>query len=87
MTVIRNIQEIAKMAEKPPESRGSQTTSDAASGLPTQTGSGRSGDKVDALDPAASPPGTDTEAGSSPHDEEGLKVAREAGRKRQAGVE
>ncbi|MBV9783455.1 MAG: hypothetical protein JO264_06510 [Acidisphaera sp.] len=41
---------------------------------------GRTGDKVKADDPAAAPLGTDAEAGSS-HDEEGLRVAREAGRK------
>jgi hypothetical protein len=38
---------------------------------------GRTKDKVKAFDPAMSPLGTDEEA-ASPHDEEGLRVAREA---------
>ena len=42
--------------------------------------SGRTDDKVKAFDPAMSPRGTDEEA-ASPHDEEGLRVAREAGRR------
>jgi hypothetical protein len=45
-----------------------------------KTDSGRIEDKVKAFDPAMSPLGTDEEA-ASPHDEEGLRVAREASRK------
>ncbi|MBV8092827.1 MAG: hypothetical protein JOY71_23795 [Acetobacteraceae bacterium] len=41
--------------------------------------SGRTDDKQ-AFDPAMSPPGTDAEA-ASPHDEAGLKEAREANRR------
>jgi hypothetical protein len=40
---------------------------------------GKTGDKVGVPDPAASPLGTDDEA-SQVHDEEGLKVARQAPR-------
>ena len=42
--------------------------------------SGRTGDKVRVFDPAMSPMGTDEEAGS-PHDEDGLRIALEAGRR------
>jgi hypothetical protein len=42
--------------------------------------SGQTGDKVKAFDPAMSPMGTDEEAGS-PHDEDGLRIAREAGQR------
>jgi hypothetical protein len=41
---------------------------------------GRTDGKVKTFDPAMSPLGTDEEA-ASPHDEEGLRVAREASRK------
>ena len=38
---------------------------------------GKTGDKVGVPDPAASPLGTDAEAGEA-HDEEGLRIARQA---------
>jgi hypothetical protein len=60
---------IRKMPEKnnPTEARG-------------RIDKGRIGDKVAAPDPAASPLGTDEEAGAA-HDEDGLRIAREATRK------
>ena len=61
-----------------------EKTSKPAPGLASprgrdQTDSART-DKVKTFDPAMSPPGTDAEA-ASPHDEEGLKIAREASHK------
>lgn len=41
---------------------------------------GRTGDKIGVTDPAAAPLGTDTEASES-QDEQGLREAREAGRR------
>jgi len=42
--------------------------------------SGKTGDKVGVVDPAMAPLGTDDEAGAM-HDEEGLRVAREASKR------
>jgi hypothetical protein len=56
------------------------TLGEAAAKVRAKIDSGKTGDKIKVSDPAASPLGTDAEAGS-PHDEEGLKIAREASRK------
>ena len=48
--------------------------------------SGRTGDKVRAPDPAAAPLGTDAEAAET-QDEEGLRIAREAGPRPSGGKE
>ncbi|HJS84359.1 MAG TPA: hypothetical protein VJ779_02750 [Acetobacteraceae bacterium] len=60
---------------------GSPATSEAskAARLRREIDAGRTGDKVGAPDPAASPLGTDAEAGAG-HDEEGLRIARQAHR-------
>jgi hypothetical protein len=47
--------------------------------LRRQIDAGKTGDKVGVPDPAASPLGTDAEA-SQGHDEEGLRIARQAPR-------
>ena len=62
------------------QSAGGQTSGEKADRLRAKIDSGKTGDKVKVLDPAASPLGTDAEAGS-PHDEEGLRIAREAGQR------
>lgn len=46
--------------------------------LRDQIDSGRTGDKIAVPDPAMAPLGTDAEAAEA-HDEEGLRIAREAG--------
>jgi hypothetical protein len=59
---------------------GRQSLREQADQLRARIDSGRTGDKVNVSDPAACPLGTDAESGS-PHDEEGLRVAREAGQR------
>jgi hypothetical protein len=56
---------------------GSKTSD--ADRLRHEIDSGKTRDKVGVSDPAASPLGTDAEAGQA-HDEEGLRVARQAPR-------
>jgi hypothetical protein len=54
------------------------TAGEAADRARDKIDAGKTGDKVKAFDPAMSPLGTDEEAGR-PHDEDGLRIAREAG--------
>ena len=50
----------------------------AAQRLRHEIDSGRTGDKIGVPDPAMAPLGTDAEAAEG-HDEDGLRIAREAG--------
>jgi hypothetical protein len=68
------------MEEMPDEKANKPAPSAASPQGRDKVVSGRTDDKVKAFDPALSPLGTDAEA-ASPHDEDGLRIAREASRR------